>query len=124
MDPAPQPQLMRLLTGYWVSQFVYVAAKLGVADLVKDDPKTADQLARATGTHAPSLYRLLRALASLGVFAEQGGRFSLTSLSQCLRSDVPGNQRSLAIMNGEEHYRAFGELLYSVQTGQPGFEKV
>jgi hypothetical protein len=116
--------LLDLSTGYWKSQAIYVAAKLGIADLVHDGPKTSDDLARATGTHAPSLYRLLRALASVGVFAEDGqGRFGLTPMAECLRS-VPGSQRSLMIMMGEEHYRAWGELLYSVQTGKIAFDHV
>ena len=65
--------LLDLGTGYWKSQAVYVAAKLGIADLVQDGPKTSDELATATGTHAPSLYRLLRALASVGVFTDLAG---------------------------------------------------
>src|SRR5262249_9644047 len=66
----PQEQMNRLLTAYWVSQALYVAAKLGLADLLKGGPRTADDLAPSTGSHAPSLYRLLRALASVGVFVE------------------------------------------------------
>jgi hypothetical protein len=117
--------MTRMLTGYWISQALHVAAHLGVADLLKDGPRTIPDLARATGTHARSLYRLLRALASEGVFAEDAqGRFVLTPLAGCLRSDVPNSQRSMAIMNGEEHYRCWGELLYSVQTGQTAFEKL
>jgi len=73
----PQFAMLQLITGFWVSRAIYVAAKLGLADLVKGSPKTADELARLTGTHAPSLYRVLRALASVGVFAEDGrGRFA------------------------------------------------
>lgn len=124
MNPTPQQQLNQMLSGYWLTQAVYVAAKLGLADLVKPGPKSADELAKATGTNAAALYRLLRALASLGVFVEQpGGTFALTPVGQCL-CDGPGSQRSLAIMSGEEHYRAFAELLYSVQTGKPAFDKV
>jgi len=120
---SPHEQMLRLISGYWISQAVYVAAKLGLADLVKDSPRSADELAAATKTHAPSLYRLLRALASVGVFAEDAQhRFGLTPMAECLRSDLPGSQRGLAVMNGEEHYRAYGELLYSVQTGKTGFE--
>jgi len=114
-----------MLTTYWVSQALYVAAKLKLADRLKDGPRTADELASATGTHAASLYRLLRALASVGVFAEDDGhRFALTPLAECLRSDVPGSQWAMAVMNGEEHYLSWGELLYSVQTGKPAFEKL
>jgi predicted O-methyltransferase YrrM len=121
----PHEQMLRMVSGYWISQAVYVAAKLGIADLVKDGPRSAEDLAGVTSTHAPSLYRLLRALASVGVFAEDGQRrFGLTPTAECLRSDLPGSQRGLAVMNGEEHYRAYGDLLYSVQTGKPGFDRV
>ncbi len=122
---SPQAVMTRMLTGYWIAQALHVAAQLGVADLLADGPRTVADLARATGTHGRSLYRLLRALASEGVFVEDAqGRFALTPLAECLRSDVPGSQRSMAIMNGEEHYRCWGELLYSVQTGQTAFEKL
>src|SRR5262245_5743948 len=123
-QPSPQEQMNRMLTGYWISQALYVAAKLGIADLVKDSPRTAEYLASATKTHAPSLFRLLRALASVGVFAEDGqGRFSTTPLAECLRSNVQGSQRALAIMTGEEQFRAWSDLLYSVQTGKIAFDK-
>jgi predicted transcriptional regulator len=123
--PPPQAVMMRLLTGYWISQALHVAAHLGIADLLKDGPQTVTRLAAATGTHERSLYRLLRALAGEGVFAEdEQGRFALTPLGECLRSDVPNSQRSMAIMSGEEHYRCWGELLYCVQTGQTAFEKL
>lgn len=123
--PSPQAVMSRLITGYWMSQALHVAAQLGVADLLKDGPQTVAHLAESTGTHARSLYRLLRALASEGVFAEdEHGRFALTPLGECLRSDVPNSQRSMAVMSGEEHYRCWGELLYSVQTGRPSFDKL
>src|SRR5438270_267354 len=103
----PPPLVIRqMLTGYWTAQAVYVAAKLGIADLVKDGPRNAAELARATGVHARALYRLLRALASVGVFAEDaGGRFRLTPPAACLASDAPGSQRAAALMMGEEHFR-------------------
>jgi len=124
-EPSPQEQISRMLSGYWISQALYVAAKLGLADLLKDGPKTAEALASATKSHPGSLYRLLRGLASIGVFAEDNlHHFSLTPLAECLRSDVPGSQRSLAVMTGEEHYQAFGQLLYSVQTGKIAFDKL
>jgi ubiquinone/menaquinone biosynthesis C-methylase UbiE len=124
-QPSPQEQISRMLTGYWVSQALYVAAKLGMADLLKDGPRTADDMASATKSHPRALYRLLRGLASVGVFAEDDQhRFSLTPLAECLRSDIPGSQHSLAIMTGEEHYHAFGQLLYSVQTGKIAFDKL
>src|SRR5689334_16622343 len=96
---SPQELMNRFITGYWNTQAVYVAAKLGLADLLAGGPRSSDDLAQATNTHAPSLFRLLRALASLGIFADDGtGRFALTPLAECLRSDVPGSQRALAIM--------------------------
>jgi hypothetical protein len=121
----PQQQLSQLICGNWSSQCVYVAAKLGIADLLKEGPRNIQDLARETATHVESLYRLLRALASIGLFAEMPGqRFTLTPAADLLRSDVSGSQRNLAILMGEEHYRAWGELLYSVHTGRPAFEKI
>ena len=78
----PLPAVMLNLTiGYWVSRLIHVAAKLKLADLLKDGPRSAGHLATATGVHAPALYRVLRALASVGIFAEtKGGRFKLTPL--------------------------------------------
>jgi hypothetical protein len=125
LDQATHEQMRRLLTSYWLTQILHVAARLGLADLLKEGPRSADDLAAATRTHPRSLYRLLRALASVGVFAEEDRhRFSLTPLADCLRSDVPGSLRAMAIMCGEERYQAWGELLHSVRTGQPGFEKL
>src|SRR5579863_8789190 len=119
--PPPSQTLLQLLTGYWISQAIYVAAKLGIADLVKDGPKTSAELAQATGTHAPSLYRLLRMLASVGIFAEEAERFGLTPLAECL-IDQPGSQRAAALMMGEEHFQCWGALEYSIRTGKTAFE--
>src|SRR6516165_3769487 len=86
-------ELMRLINGYQVSQALHVAAVLGIADQLKDGPKSYDALARACGAHPPSLYRLLRALAAVGVFHESGNKeFSLTPLGVCLTSDAPGSR--------------------------------
>ena len=121
----PQVALFQMASGYWVSRSLYVAAKLGIADLLKDSPKSCDELATATGTNAPSLYRVLRALASLGVFAEtELNHFTLTPLAACLQSDVPGSVRAFVILLGEEQYRAWGDFLYGVQTGGSPFEHV
>lgn len=121
----PTQQFTQMLTGYWMTQSIYVAAKLGLADLLKDGPRSVDQLASASGTHAPSLFRLLRGLASVGMFVEKEPRvFALTPLAECLRSTVPGSQWALAMMSGEEHYRAFGDMLYSIRTGKPAFDHI
>lgn len=114
-----------MLSGFCVSQMLYVAAKLDIATRLASGPKTTRQLAEETNTHPRSLYRLLRALASVGVFAEgEGGTFSLTPLAEGLRSDLPATQHAMAVMMGEEHYQAYGQLLYSVQTGRTSFEKI
>ena len=120
----PPATLLQMMTGYWVSQALHVAAKLGIADLLADGPVDCEDLALATNTHAPSLRRVLRALASVGVFTEVSpGSFALTPLAELLRTETPGSMRSLAIMYAEEQYRAWGELLHSVRTGETAFEQ-
>ena len=118
--------LLRMIDGYRLTQLLYVAAKLGIADLLHDGPKSSQELAQATQTHPRALYRVLRALASLGVFAEdQAQRFQLTPLAHLLRTAVPGSLRARAIFYGEEWiWHAEGALLYSVQTGQAAFAHV
>ena len=82
--PPPYVQLTQMATAYWVSDIVHVAAKLGLADHLAEGPKTADELAGPTGTHAPSLYRLMRTLANLGILTEEvTHRFALTTLVFC-----------------------------------------
>lgn len=121
----PQVALVQMITGSWVSQSIYAAAKLGLADLLKDGAKSSAELAEMTGTHERSLYRLLRGLASLGIFAEdEQGRFSLTPLATYLQNDVPGSMRAMAIMMGEEHHQAWGNILHSVKTGESAFEQI
>lgn len=122
---APHEQLDRMITGYWISQAIYAAAKFGVADLLKDGPQPIDALAVATSTNPGALYRLLRALASVGVFAETDSRtFALTPLAEPLRSDVEGSKRALALMSGDEQFLAWSEIEYSVRTGAKAFDKV
>ena len=122
----PLPAAMLNLTiGHWVARLIYIAAKLKLADLLKGGPQTADQLAAATGVQAPALYRVLRALASVGVFAEtKGGRFKLTPLAATLRTGVPSSMRGWALMSNEKYTcDAWQELLYGVQTGENPFRK-
>ncbi len=124
-EPSPNEQLDGMISGYWISQAIYAAAKFGIADHLKDGPKSVDELAEATATNADALYRLLRALASKGIFAEGEPRqFSLTPLAELLQSDVPGSKRALALMSGDEQFRAWAEIDYSIQTGKIAFEKV
>src|SRR6478735_9951098 len=120
----PHYQILQMGTSYWVAQSIYAAAKLKLADLVEKGPKTADDLAAATGMHGPSIYRLMRALASVGVFAEdEQHRFGLTPLAECLL-DRPDSQRAFCVMMGEEHYAAWGEIMYSLRTGKIAFDHV
>ena len=122
-DLQPQKTILQMASGYWVTQALYVAAKLGVADLLKDGAKNCDELATATGVNARALYRLMRGLASLKVFAEEkDGYFNLTPLAACLQSDIPGSMRGIVMMGGREYYQAWGNFLYSIQTGKSAFE--
>jgi hypothetical protein len=116
----PSAELMRLINGYQVSQALHAAAVLGVADHLKDGPRTSDALARACGAHPASLYRLLRALAAVGVFREAGtGEFSLTPLGACLVGDAPGSRRDYARWAGTPgQWRPWGDLLHSVRSGE------
>ncbi len=106
--------------------FIYVAAKLAIADLLKDGPKSSDELARLTSMHPASLYRVMRALASMGIFTEdEQGRFTLTPIAATLQSDVRGSLRAWAILVlGEEDYQAWGELRHTVRTGETTFDPV
>ena len=119
----PPIAMLQLISGFWISRCIYVAAKLGIADLVKDEPKTAAELAAATGTDASSLFRLMRALASVGVFShDTENRFAITPVSETLRTDIRGSLRAFAMTElGEEHYPAWGDLLHSVHTGEIAF---
>jgi hypothetical protein len=121
---SPQALLMQMMIGYWMSQPIYVAAKLGVADKLVDGPRSIDELASELDCHGPSLYRILRATASIGIFAERDdGRFELTSMGQLLRDDVPGSLRGWALWSGDEwHWRAWGKLLEGVKTGKKAFK--
>jgi O-methyltransferase domain/Dimerisation domain len=122
----PSQALRRLVNGYQVSQAIHVAATLGIADLLADGPRASDDLAAATGAHPQALYRLLRALASVGVFhEEEGRRFSLTPLGDCLRADAPEPVGGWAAFIGRPpHWRAWGDLLHSVRTGENAFRHV
>lgn len=121
----PHAQLIQMGNAYWVSRMIYVAAKLGLADLLAGGRKTAEELAAATKSHPRSLFRLMRALAGLGVFTQSDdGRFGLTELGQALRSEAPGVARSTILaLAGPWAWKAFEEFPYSIATGEPGMEK-
>ena len=124
--PAPLAALQNLILGKWMAQAVSVAAKLGIADMLKDGPRACDELARANQVDEPTLYRVLRALASLGVFLEVDDRqFGLTPMAEFLRSDVRGSMRAVATMAGEDWtWRPWGDLYRSVKTGERAFDRI
>jgi len=123
---SPAAAMLGLITGFRVSRALYVAAKLGIADRLSNGRKSIDELARLTSVHAPSLFRVMRARASVGIFAEdEQGRYTLTPRAATLQSDVPGSLRAWAILAlGEEHYQAWGDLLHTVRTGETAFPHV
>jgi hypothetical protein len=124
-DVSPRLTLFQLITGHYISHAIYVAAKLGIADLLGKGAGHCTELAQATGTHAPALQRVLRLLASAGVLAEEEtGCFALTPVGEFLRTDVPGSSRDTALLFAAPALRAWNELLYSVQTGQNACERV
>ncbi len=122
---SPEARLSAMLS-YNLTQMIYVAVRLGIPDLLIDGPKSVDALAAAVDAYPNALYRLLRALASVGIFAEDRPRsFALTPLAELLRSDVPGSFRPFVLSYGESWWwDAWGSLLYSVQTGETAFDHV
>jgi hypothetical protein len=124
LKPLPPPvALLNLTIGHWTAQAIFVAAKLGIADLLQQGPKSSGDLAQSAGVDARALYRLLRALASVGVFAQgTDGRFTLTPMAECLQSDAPGSMRAWALMMGSYAFQPWGELLHSVKTGETAFD--
>ena len=118
--------LLETAQGAWVSQALYVAAKLGIADALAGGPKTSDEVAEKVGANPDSVFRLMRMLAGRDVFRQlQDGRFELAAMGQALRADVPGSIRPMVLFIGSpEHWAEWGELLHSVQTGRPAPEKL
>ena len=112
--------------GAMKSQVISAAAELKIADFLKDAPKGIDEIAEHTGTNSSALYRLLRALDSIGIFNENNdGLFELTPMASVLLSDLPVSLRSFAMLTGERAWwNSWGKLLYSVKTGKPSFDRV
>jgi hypothetical protein len=124
--PPAQDTMLAHITGYWISQLVFVAAKLGIADQLARGPRTAEALAKKVGADAGALRRVLRALASIGIFAETArGTFKLTPLGATLRADAPGSLKNFALMIVEGYnWSAWQELLDGVKTGLLPFPRV
>src|SRR5262245_4099906 len=124
-ERSPRDQVFQTIADFWAAQAVHAAARLGLADHLAERPRSAAELAAATRTHAPSLARLLRALAAVGVLRESAGRYRLTPFGEALRTGTPGSLRPLVLtVLGGEHYRAWGSLPHSIETGQPAFDHV
>jgi len=123
---SPEAQLSQLISGFRISQAIRVAAELGIADLLANGPKSSTELAQATGSHPRALYRLLRALASIGIFTEvEPERFGLTPMAEALQADAPASQRGMALsVAGDARWRAWAQLGYSVRTGETAFQHV
>jgi len=118
--------LLQMMTGAWISQAIYAAATLGIADLIQNNPKSIDELAQETNTYAPYLYRLLRALASVGIFTEvEPQKFALTEMAQYLQEDFPESLRALSMMLGDEwHWHSWGDIVQTIRTSQPTLHRL
>ena len=119
-------RMRQLIMGFRITQLLYAAAKFGLADHLAQKPLTASELAPDIGVEALALHRLLRALASLGIFAEtNGGRFEMTPMAELLRRDRPGSLRSTVMLYGDELlWRAYGQLSQAIESGKPAFDQV
>jgi ubiquinone/menaquinone biosynthesis C-methylase UbiE len=124
--PQPAERLMQFATGYMVSSALYGVTSLGIPDLLKSGSKSVDELALLTGSHEGALYRVMRALASIGLFAENPTRtFSLTPVSEPLCQDVPNSMRDMALWIADPfHFEVYGELSHSLRTGETVPEKI
>ena len=120
----PHAQLIQMGIASWVSAVLYAAARLGLADQLATQPKSAAELAPAMQLHGPSLHRLMRTLAGLGVLTERDEqRFALTRLGEALKTGAPGSARATLIAFGGTFWHGWEEILYSLATGKTGFDK-
>lgn len=127
-DPAreeevdPKQHMMVMIGAYRISAFIGAASKLGIPDFLAENPKTTEELARLTGTHAHSLHRMLRFLACFGVFTLKDGFWTLTPLARMLCSDIEGSLGPMAIMAAEPwHWSVWGNVAHTIKTGEPAF---
>jgi hypothetical protein len=123
--PPPQAVIGQMIGGHVVTRVLYAFAELGIADLLKDAPRSADDIAPTTGALAAPLHRLMRTMAGLGFLAEDAERrFALTPLGEAMRSDAPGHSRSMVrLLAGPVGWQVLGEFLHSVKTGEAGAER-
>jgi ubiquinone/menaquinone biosynthesis C-methylase UbiE len=114
--------LLEMMHGYQKSQALFVAAKLGIADLLSNGSKTADELAKATGVNSRSIYHLMRSLISVGVFStEDNDKFQLNPMGKHLLTGTSDSLRGTIMVMGDEFYQAWGNLLYGIKTGKTAF---
>ncbi len=124
-EPQPSQQLVQMTMGSWIARAIYVAAKLRIADHLANGPRAANELATAAGVAPGPLYRILRALASVGVFAQEAnGRFRINPLAAPLCEAGPDSLWAFVVMVGEEQDRCWGDLLQTVRTGESAFERL
>ena len=110
--------LLEMMYGYQKSQALFVAAKLGIADILSNGSKTADELAKATGVNSRSIYHLMRSLISVGVFStEDNDKFQLNPMGKHLLTGTSDSLRGTVMGMGNESYQAWGNLLYAIKTG-------
>lgn len=130
--PAQRPQaqdierMMQLSNGLVLSAALQSITRLKIADLLADGALPVSRLAVTSGTNPDALYRIMRLLASVGVFAELPGKvFAITPMSQLMRSNTPGSMRDMILwISNRFHFQVFGEMEHSLRTGQPAVEKV
>lgn len=122
---SPRRFVLDMLLGYIKSQLIYVAAKLAIPDLLQDGPLRFQEIAEQVKAEPPALYRLLNGLVNIGILCETSdGKFQLSEAGYYLIRGKADGLSEIAILQGEEAFQAWGNLLYSVQTGQPAFKRV
>ena len=124
LQQGPVETLREMAFGFITARSIYAVAKLGIADLIKDGARTAEELADKTGGNAHALYRIMRTLSGEGIFHEDDdGRFSLTPIGQPLRTDIPDSLSAYIIMNHGVQFQAWTDVLHSVDTGEAAVPK-
>ncbi len=124
-EGAPADTLYRMAVGFRNTQALYVAAKLGIADLLAEGPLDSREMSQHLGVNARAIFRVMRALAAQGVFTQDSSdRFGLTPISHLLRTDTPDSMRYIAISYGERQYEAAGKLIHTVRTGETAFDHI
>jgi O-methyltransferase domain/Dimerisation domain len=122
----PNASVLELISSAWAVQAVYTATKLGIIDELRDGPKTSDAVAEGVGADPDAVYRLMRLLASRGLFTRRrDGRFALAPMGEALRADAPGSIRGYVLFAGDPlHWEHWGQLSHSVRTGRCAVEEV